>query len=76
MSRCLAGSSKFAIKEPAIERRCVEDLYSDLVKLKLRVDELERSVKTLHNAIVDRDKMLINLEGCVAYLINSNKLKA
>ena len=50
-----------------------EDVYAEIVKMKMRVDELERSVKTLHNAIIDRDEIIINLRNDIAYLLNMQK---
>lgn len=50
-----------------------EDAYVEIVRMKMRVDELERSVKTLHNAIKDRDEIIINLRNDIAYLFDMQK---
>ncbi len=50
-----------------------EDAYAEIVMMKMRVDELERSVKTLHNAIKERDEIIISLRNDVAYLLRRNR---
>ena len=50
-----------------------EDAYVEIVRMKMRIDELERSVMTLHNAIKDRDEIIINLRNDIAYLFDMQK---